>query len=63
MSQLSGEVKRYAANERWNHWFTAILFVLLAASGLAFFHPAFGLSLRCWAGAKALAICTPFLAF
>jgi len=41
MSQLSGEVKRYAANERWNHWFTAILFVLLAASGLAFFHPAF----------------------
>ena len=41
MSQLSGEVKRYAVNERWNHWFTAILFVLLAASGLAFFHPAF----------------------
>lgn len=41
MSQLSGEVKRYAANERCNHWFTAILFVLLAASGLAFFHPAF----------------------
>lgn len=41
MSQLSGEVKRYAANERWNHWFTAVLFVLLAASGLAFFHPAF----------------------
>ena len=41
MSQLSGQVKRYAANERWNHWFTAILFVLLAASGLAFFHPAF----------------------
>ena len=41
MSQLSGEVKRYAANERWNHWFIAILFVLLAASGLAFFHPTF----------------------
>ncbi len=41
MSQISGEVQRYAANERWNHWFTAILFVLLAASGLAFFHPAF----------------------
>jgi formate dehydrogenase subunit gamma len=37
----SGEIQRYAANERWNHWFTAVVFVLLAASGLAFFHPAF----------------------
>ncbi len=35
------EVQRYAANERINHWFTAICFVLLAASGLAFFHPSF----------------------
>lgn len=41
MSQMSNEVQRYAANERINHWFTAVLFVLLAASGLAFFHPAF----------------------
>ena len=35
------EVQRYAANERINHWFTAICFVLLAASGLAVFHPSF----------------------
>ncbi|MBU3724438.1 MAG: formate dehydrogenase subunit gamma [Burkholderiaceae bacterium] len=35
------EVQRYATNERINHWFTAICFVLLAASGLAFFHPTF----------------------
>jgi len=35
------EVQRYAANERINHWFTAMCFVLLAASGLAFFHPSF----------------------
>ena len=35
------EVQRYAANERINHWFTAICFVLLADSGLAFFHPSF----------------------
>ena len=35
------EVQRYAANERINHWFTAVCFVLLAASGLAFFHPTF----------------------
>jgi formate dehydrogenase subunit gamma len=41
MSQNSTEIQRYKPNERWNHWFTAILFVLLAASGLAFFHPAF----------------------
>jgi formate dehydrogenase subunit gamma len=41
MSQQTGEVQRYKTNERWNHWLTAILFVLLAASGLAFFHPAF----------------------
>jgi len=40
MSQ-GNEVQRYAANERWNHWLTAITFVLLAASGLAFFHPTF----------------------
>jgi formate dehydrogenase subunit gamma len=37
----SGEIRRYDANERLNHWIVAILFILLAASGLAFFHPAF----------------------
>jgi formate dehydrogenase subunit gamma len=31
---------RYTANERTNHWITAITFVLLALSGLAMFHPA-----------------------
>ena len=37
----SGEIRRYDANERLVHWIVAILFILLAASGLAFFHPAF----------------------
>lgn len=37
----SGEVPRYNASERVTHWIVAILFILLAASGLAFFHPAF----------------------
>ncbi|SIT41827.1 formate dehydrogenase-O, cytochrome b556 subunit [Paraburkholderia piptadeniae] len=32
-------IVRYTANERTNHWITAITFVLLALSGLAFFHP------------------------
>jgi formate dehydrogenase subunit gamma len=44
MSQVvmkSGEVPRYSAGERTNHWIVAILFILLAASGLAFFHPSF----------------------
>lgn len=44
MSQVvmkSGEVPRYSAAERTNHWIVAILFILLAASGLAFFHPSF----------------------
>ena len=34
-------ILRYTASQRANHWITAITFVLLAASGLAFFHPAF----------------------
>ncbi|CAM2188229.1 formate dehydrogenase O subunit gamma [Paraburkholderia sacchari] len=32
-------IQRYTANERSNHWITAITFVLLALSGLAMFHP------------------------
>jgi formate dehydrogenase subunit gamma len=34
-------IVRYTGSQRTNHWLTAISFVLLAASGLAFFHPAF----------------------
>lgn len=33
-------IHRYTANERTNHWFVAIAFVLTAVSGLALFHPA-----------------------
>ncbi|MCY0385840.1 formate dehydrogenase subunit gamma [Robbsia sp. Bb-Pol-6] len=32
-------VVRYTANERSNHWLTAITFVILALSGLSLFHP------------------------
>jgi len=38
MSQQS-MIDRYTAGERILHWVTAITFFLLAASGLAFFHP------------------------
>lgn len=34
-------IERYPPRDRFNHWLTAISFVLLAASGLALFHPAF----------------------
>ena len=34
-------LQRYSAPERVNHWVVAISFVLLALSGLAFFHPMF----------------------
>jgi len=43
----SGELARYTPNERVNHWITVILFVLLRASGLAFFHPASGSCRAC----------------
>lgn len=32
---------RYTPQQRNNHWLTALAFVLLALSGLGFFHPAF----------------------
>ena len=35
------DLQRYSAGERANHWVVAICFILLALSGLAFFHPAF----------------------
>ena len=34
------DLKRYTASERANHWVVGICFILLALSGLAFFHPA-----------------------
>jgi formate dehydrogenase subunit gamma len=39
--EMSGNiyVPRYSALQRVNHWVTAILFVLLALSGLAMFYP------------------------
>ena len=35
------DLKRYNASERANHWTVGMCFILLALSGLAFFHPAF----------------------
>ncbi len=35
------DLQRYTAQERANHWLVGICFILLALSGLAFFHPMF----------------------
>jgi formate dehydrogenase subunit gamma len=35
------DLQRYNSQERANHWLVGICFILLALSGLAFFHPAF----------------------
>jgi len=35
------DLKRYTASERANHWVVGMSFILLALSGLAFFHPLF----------------------
>ena len=35
------DLTRYNAQERANHWLVGICFIVLALSGLAFFHPAF----------------------
>jgi formate dehydrogenase subunit gamma len=40
MNRDPNDLPRYTAGERANHWIVAICFVLMALSGLAFFHPA-----------------------
>ena len=35
------KILRYTPSERANHWLTAVTFILLALSGLSFFHPVF----------------------
>ncbi|MCU0940494.1 MAG: formate dehydrogenase subunit gamma [Burkholderiaceae bacterium] len=57
----SGEVPRYNSNERVIHWVVAITFVLLAASGLAFFHPAFWFLTSLLGGGVWSRILHPFL--
>lgn len=53
-------IQRYTANERSNHWFTAILFILLALSGLAMFHPAMSWLYGLFGGGQWTRILHPF---
>jgi formate dehydrogenase subunit gamma len=41
MQRNPRDLQRYTPSERANHWLVGICFILLALSGLAFFHPAF----------------------
>lgn len=41
MKSDPNDLPRYTPSERANHWVVALTFILLALSGLAFFHPAF----------------------
>jgi len=41
MKHDRNDLVRYTASERANHWAVGMSFILLALSGLAFFHPAF----------------------
>lgn len=54
-------IQRYTANERSNHWITAITFVLLALSGLAMFHPAMFWLSALFGGGQWTRILHPFI--
>jgi formate dehydrogenase subunit gamma len=60
-SKKSGDVARYSPNERVTHWIVALMFLLLAASGLAFFHPAFWFLTSALGGGPWARILHPFL--
>jgi len=55
------DLQRYNAQERANHWAVGISFILLALSGLAFFHPAFWPLTQLFGGGVWARILHPFL--
>jgi formate dehydrogenase subunit gamma len=55
------DLQRYTASERANHWLMGICFILLALSGLAFFHPAFFPLSQLFGGAVWARILHPFI--
>jgi formate dehydrogenase subunit gamma len=55
------DLQRYNAQERANHWVVGICFILLALSGLAFFHPAFYPLVQLFGGGVWARILHPFL--
>lgn len=54
-------LQRYKDGERMNHWFIALMFVLAALSGLAFFHPSLFFFSYLFGGGPWARILHPFL--
>ena len=61
MKSRSRDIQRYTASERVNHWVVAISFVLLALSGLAFFHPSFFFMTNLFGGGPWTRILHPYI--
>lgn len=55
------DLQRFTAEERANHWLVGISFILLALSGLAFFHPAFWPLTQLFGGGVWARILHPFI--
>ncbi|MBS1190584.1 MAG: fdoI [Rhodocyclaceae bacterium] len=55
------DLQRYNASERANHWVVGMSFILLALSGLAFFHPAFYPLTQLFGGGVWARILHPFI--
>jgi formate dehydrogenase subunit gamma len=61
MKNDPNKLLRYTPFERANHWLAAITFILLALSGLAFFHPAFYPLTQLFGGGVWTRILHPFI--
>ena len=61
MQRNPRDIVRYTAPERLNHWIVGICFILLALSGLAFFHPAFFPLTQLFGGGSWVRILHPFI--
>lgn len=61
MKHDPNDLIRYTAPERINHWVVGMSFILLALSGLAFFHPAFYPLTQLFGGGVWARILHPFI--
>jgi formate dehydrogenase subunit gamma len=55
------KIVRYSGSDRFNHWLVALLFVLAALSGLAFFHPSMFFLSNVLGGGQLSRILHPFI--
>jgi formate dehydrogenase subunit gamma len=55
------KIVRYSGSDRFNHWMVALLFVLAAISGLAFFHPSLFFLSNVLGGGQLSRILHPFI--